>query len=315
MTDEKKHENKGFLKVAGTIGKKAKEMAASATKAVKDGSEKVVDKWEQYRSEQDRKKYRPVFKGDLNRENFSFPKVIRVVDYDKRTEAEVCSGAIGFEDCIENIKLLSIYTEALSILPIRFYPNATAGVYYVNPQNSETYIDIGDYFAYLKQERVAELRNIARLLGAKHFRVVIKEGNASEINTQYSSKNGWKVCQGIQRDIMQKTARDLSTSNSVSVADEFTFTDIRAPIRPQLTYFRDDSIVNSLIDMRMNEDNRGTLQSQTYSLQCSRSSGISIETATSLGTALKKLNYHTADTFISRASVENQSVFEYTIDF
>lgn len=64
------------------------------------------------------------------------------------------------------------------------------------------YIDIKDYFKYLKKVIIAELERIAQALGAKHFRVsILEESSASSIKKDkgevklgiYKNKAGVKV--------------------------------------------------------------------------------------------------------------------------
>lgn len=310
------NDKQGFIGFAGNMGKKAKEITASAAKAIKAGGETAIDKFGQYRTEQELKKMKPVFRDDLLADRFSMPPRIRIVDYDRRKESGVCANAIGFEDCIGNTKILTFYSEILAELPIRFYPNAVAGVYSVCPQDSGLYINLTEYFTYLKNERLVELRDIARSLGAKHFRVVMKESNSSSDSVKSSKQTGihlFKKGTGFQSGTGNSNSR--TESNGVTLADDLTFAESQEPIKPKLKYYKNDNNIQQLIEMRLNKDKRGTLTTQNYCLHCSATSCIDNETAKNLGVALKKLDYSMVDSFVSQAYAENQSVFEYTIEF
>ena len=50
------NDKQGFIGFAGNMGKKAKEITASAAKAIKTGGETAIDKFGQYRTEQELKK-------------------------------------------------------------------------------------------------------------------------------------------------------------------------------------------------------------------------------------------------------------------
>ena len=59
------NDKQGFIGFAGNMGKKAKVITASAAKAIKTGGETAIDKFGQYRTEQELKKMKPVFPDDL----------------------------------------------------------------------------------------------------------------------------------------------------------------------------------------------------------------------------------------------------------
>ncbi len=316
MANDNQTQKNGFLKFADKVGKKAKEMASTATKAVKDGSEIAIEKWDHYRAEQEIKKYKPVFLDDITSESFSLPRQIRIVDYDKRKESNVCADAIGFMDCVGTTKIMTVFSDAVPKLSIHFYPNTSPGVYTVNPCEPDLYINLTEYFSYLKKERIAELRNVARSLGAKRFCILLRDEDISSDNVHLSSKKDVHLFKdALGKKSFNECAQSNSTTNRVSIADELIFTEKQEPVKPKLKYYKNDINIRQLIEMRLNKDRRGELQIQHYSLQCSSSSGIDNETASNLGIALKKLNYCTVDTFVSQAYRENHSVFEYTIEF
>ena len=118
----------------------------------------------------------PVFKETLLEPTYKKPFLLRIVDYDKRLENEVCFGSVGFEDKMKKEDVLHLYSEYASNSDIVFYPYLEETIYCANPYKKDFYINLDYYFDYLEKAKVNELKAIAHALGAKHVKIsLIKE--------------------------------------------------------------------------------------------------------------------------------------------
>ena len=318
INDEKKKTIKdGFInftknvgETAKTVGEASKNVVANISDTVVENSTKLGEQINQYIDKQNLKKLAPIFEEDILKSDFVVPAIVQIVNYDKRMENRLCKRAVGFETKINNVKVLTIYSDYTDLINKRFYPQEVPGTYYVNPCIRDLYIDINDFFSYMKKVRVDELDSIAQMLGAKHFKIElqIQESN-SNITTAKTS--------GSLR--LLKTNADYATSNNtslnVSVAAESYYKGNTNPQKPELLYFKNDSSINSLIEMRTDPQRQNSLISKTYSIQYGKTSGITMEQTADIGAALKSLNCGMADEFTRNAQNECNTILQYTIDF
>lgn len=56
----------------------------------------------------------------------------------------------------------------------RFHLDKNGVLYYRDPYDDHLYINLEDYFGYLNEVRVNELKNVAHALGAKHVMIEYK---------------------------------------------------------------------------------------------------------------------------------------------
>ena len=307
MDEEKKGIGQGFRKLA----EKSRAVASAITTGIKEETGRLTDRWSQYKSEQDKRKYTPVFGDDLKNKCVSMPAIIQITDCDKRKTDVVCDGAIGYETSVNSVRILTVYREYAASLGVRFYPLLTSGVFYVNPCYPDLYLDIDEYFAYMKQVRVDELENVARLLGAKHFRIELKTKNKNAASAQTALSAG----AGRNKPLSVSGKQFSEEYTQVSVAAEISFSGSDVPKRPALVYFKDDTNINSLIEMRMDTENRNSIRSKTYSIQYGKTSGVKAELSADLNTAFGNIGCAGGGNFVKAVSEENQTILEYTIDF
>lgn len=335
MKKEFKVDNSKFKENIGnftkTIGKAAKEFAETAVLAadqnddgkfdfddissiaesvgqgVKKSVQFVKTSTEEKNKLFEQKTLQPIFAETLDDANFSMPKFVRIVERDKRyIESEVCQGSIGYNTEQKGLKMVNIFTDSVDIFGLSFYPDAESDFYYVNPVERDNYIALNEYFDYLKIARVNELRKLAQDLGAKYFKVTLKEeqSSLSEKKIKLHAKAG-AVADAAQEFVEKKYT-------SLGIAAESRFSG-HAPIQPQLKYLQRDPTVQNLIAMRM--DKNGEFLGDKLMIKMSKSSGMKETDAIKIDTVLKGLKCSGSTTVESQAKNEAKRYFEYEIEF
>lgn len=303
-----------FEKAYNFVGDAAKITVDFAGKGLKEAQKVFKDVSKNLSEEQSRKnieRYKPIFSKDVP---VSYPKMISIVDFDKRMGIKECEGAVGFEETINGIEILGIYKKEINKFGrIEYYPdkNPTASIYYVHPINNLQYIEITEYFSYLKEQRITELEYIAQELGAKHFKVEIMEETLSNI----VSKNKADVKIGAGKDkagISIEKGKGQKAYESIGIASELTWPG-REPREPKLNLWANNESIKNLIKQRLSSDNR--LQSKTFRLDYNTSSGIKEKEAAKIDGVLKTLKFQAAGSIQNEAKKESKRRLEYTIDF
>ncbi len=125
---------------------------------------------ERARRQADIDRLKPLFKETFKQPDFVMPKMICVDDIDKaHAESDVCKDSVGFKAVLNNVDVITLYSNQIDQFGLTFYPGPDNGVYYVDPCDKNHYILLEEYFSYMKKQLVAELNRIAQSLGAKHF--------------------------------------------------------------------------------------------------------------------------------------------------
>ena len=256
-------------------------------------------------------KYKPIFDNNIPA---AYPKMILIVDNDKRMKTKGCENAIGFEDNKNDVELLGIYHKDVNKFDgIEYYPNKkpTSSVYYVHPLNNKLYIELTEYFSYLKEQRITELEQIAQDLGAKHFKVEIKEETLSNV----SIKNKADAKLGVGKNkagVSVEKENAQKAYESIGIASELTYPG-KDPVEPKLELWEINESIKNLIKQRLSSDNR--LQSKTFRLAYNTSSGIKEREAAKIDGVLKSLKFSVGGSILNLAMNESKRIIEYTIDF
>lgn len=296
---------------ANDIGKATKDAMTVVSENVKDGSEQISQQIDKAIFDKDKKKLCPFFKENLLADGFVIPPMIRLVNYDKRKENRACEGSIGFIVNTKDLKVLNIYTEYSDLLGLIFYPHTQESVYYVDPCHPKLYINLDEYFSYLKKVRVDELKQIAQSLGAKHVKTSLKE-QKKDISSQ--NKNG-KV--HLFNKIGGNASCDKTNEvyNNINVEAEVNFSGNDNPVRPDIVYFKNESDIQALIEMRVNPTNQNKINSMTYVFNYINSSGIQVREAAKIDAALSSIKANGSSSVSSKALTESRTILEYSIEF
>ncbi len=304
------------------IAGKASEKAAVAADEVKSTAIKIKDdatakqteikaSLADKKREEDIKKYSPIFKEDVENGEILSERVIRIVNYDARLENETCKESIGFYEKSEDRKMPTIYSKYVSSLGLTLRPRQSDSVYISDPCVPGTYIEIDEYYNYMKEVRVNELTVLAQALGAKSVSIKLQNSTHSLFHKGISANAGVSSfsveCEKKESKKESKSLEIWSTTTfKTSIFDG-------SPILPELLYFRNESDISALIQMVL--VNKSKITTRTYSMKASSSSGVSLNEAASISGMLKKIKCKAGASFEKTAEKESNALLKYTIEF
>lgn len=260
----------------------------------------------------DIKKYSPIFKDDVANGELKHERFIRIVNYDSRLENETCKNSIGFYEKSEDRKLPTLYTKFVPALGLSFYPQMCESVFVADPCVSGKYIEIDEYFNYMKQVRVNELTVVAQALGAKSVTIELRHSSKSISRSSLDVKANADI--GLDGSAHRETKK--KSSKSMDIWAETTFKPTvfdGGPTTPELLYFRNESDISALIQMVI--DGKTKVTERKYSMKASSSSGVSLAEAASISGMLKKIKLNAGASFAKSAENESKAFLDYTILF
>ena len=322
MSDNNKKLNGIFSSVKTAAGK-VSEKAASAAEGIKSTAIQLKDDAKAKQAEHkiavaekkrqdDLINLAPIFKEDISNNELLNERVIRIVNYDARLENEVCKGSVGFYEKTDDRKMPTLYSKFVPEFGLSFYPQLSESVFIADPCIAGKYIEIDEYFNYMKQVRVNELTLVAQSLGAKSVTIELKSTTNSK--SLFSKSAQAKVGPILDADCKQQG--DNKSSNSIEIWAQTTFKTAiwnGGPTMPNLLYFRNESDISSLIQMVL--VNRSKVTERKYSMKASSSSGMSLNEAMSIAGTLKKVKCSAGASFAKSAENESTAFLEYTIRF
>lgn len=308
------------VKIAADI---VSEKAANTAEEVKNIAIKIKDNATAKQTERkeniaekkklkDIKKYSPIFKEDFINGDILTERFIRIVNYDSRLENETCKDSIGFYEKTDDRILPTLYIRNVHSLGLTFYPQLSESVFVADPCIPGKYIEIDEYYNYMKQVRVNELTVVAQALGAKSVTIELRN----------SSKSLFKSFGNLNINANAMTDGDAvvdSKNNKSRHIDIWAYTTFKtsifdgSPKIPELLYFRNESDISSLIQMVL--VNKSKIAERKYSMKASSSSGVSITEAASISATLKKIKCSAGAGFAKSAENESKAFLDYTIMF
>lgn len=283
--------------------------------AVKRGAQEVKERTDEKSRLAELKSLRPIFPTQedgavsLDDADFFMPKLIRIVERDKkRMESLVCQGSIGYCSDQKGLHVVNVFRDSVESFGLTFYPDCDSEFYYMDPSDRDSYISLDEYFAYLKTERISELKKIAQDLGAKHFKITYKEKCVSFTE----KKSTVKLNIGSIGSADAKHASRNEQFNAFNVVAEMTFPG-HAPVKPKIKYLQRDKNIQTLIAMRLDENS--PLLHEHFELEMSNSSGMKLDDAVKIDAVLKGLKFVGNATVASEVKNEARRYLEYDIDF
>ena len=253
----------------------------------------------------------PIFIQNLSDDDFFLPKMIQLADIDKKhASSSICQGSIGHETLVKDLRIVTVYTDQLSIWDLDFYPGENQGFYYVDPVDPKRYISVENFFDYLRQARISELQMIAQDLGATSFKVTIREQKKTK-SSKSRSLNLSGVISGVDLKAKGENQIERTALSDGEIAAQISF-EGHAPVQPTLRYYKNEPQIKALIEMRM-DNTYNAIKEQHLTLKCAHSSGITEKTAASLSGAMKSFSVNAS--FALNAQNEINQVFEYDIIF
>ncbi len=289
------------------------QLVSAAGQGIKSGTDALNKSIADSRLDKEHKTLRPVFAEELSDvfiDAGQLPNMIRVVERDKkRAESTVCEGSVGYRESIKGMDILCIYEDCSAQLPLHFHPIAEKGIFYADPRQQRLFVNLDDYFEYLKTGRVNELEMVAQKLGAKHFQITFRE------HQKFSMKKSGKAEMETPKFGDATASMDRMTNEyaSVEIAADIVFSGHDAPVVPELVYFKNESDIEKLIQMRTGgSENR--IRSKTLHFKCSKSTGIKEHEAAKIDAVLSHLKYTASESFTSEVQRENHTELEYKIE-
>ena len=290
--------------VAEKTGEQAKEIVADTGEKIKDLKDKA-----------EKMLFNPITLDEYRSANYNVPKLVRMLDKDTHEGLESCAGAIGYESTIAKMKVFEIIKKNASDLNIRFSPNKNGIIYYQNPYEQDMFLNIEDYFEFIKKKRVNELEMIANKLGAKHINVTIKEEKKSFVRLNAKKKNSLKgKVEGVNAGLDEEEKAELESKqfNILEIALDHNFTNPGNPERPDLVYFKGDPDIESLIDLQFGKN---PSKDKKYTLKFSQSSDINLDIAAGIDAVLDKLSLKSSASVKAEVEREKRLYFDYFIEF
>ncbi len=239
--ENKKEKNKeafnSFWQKAQSVGKQAAESAKN-----------LAEQTQQYIHDQQAKKYTPVTSGEYKSKSFKLPGIIEIVEDSANSEFINCSESIGWIERHDETEVLHMYTYFVKKSGIDFVPAPQCdNVYCADNFTAKRFINSNCVFSKATEEKLAELKNIAYLLGAKRCSIEVMESDAT-INSQ-SGKFGVGKQLGIEANSTNKLGK-MQSGKIVA-----TFAGHNEPKSTTLKWFSYDENIKHLIDMRCSDAN------------------------------------------------------------
>lgn len=296
-------------------------LAEKASQGVKQGAAILDKAITDSRLERERRTLRPFFPHDtlpfssVNRsyqasDTDGIYNMIRIVERDKkREESVVCKGSIGYWTRAKSLDILNIYEDVAKTIGINYHPALARAVYYIDPYQENLYVNLDEYFNYLKKARVSELEMVASELGAKKVSITLKEWKSTLMAKSMKLKAKVTDLPGID---FKGSIQGTGLVN-MEIATNLTFSGHDTPRVPKLLYFKGESDIEQLIKLRINPEKKNQLISKTYSLEYHKSSALTTDTATRIGEALSSLKID--NTIHIEAQRQSRTILEYHIEF
>lgn len=319
-------ENNRMNKFLGTM----KSAADKVSKKTAVATEEIKNKATQFKSEiatkqaenkviamekkkaDDFKKFAPIFERDISEDELLTERVIRIVNYDARLENEVCKNSVGFYEISADRKMPTFYTKFAQKLGLTFYPQLSESVFIADPCIAGKYIEIDEYYNYMKQARVNELTIVAQALNAKSISIKLKATEKSKSKTSIAANANIASLVNANGNVDNNSKDSKSVEIWASTTFKAAFWN-GGPVMPQLLYFRNESDINALIQMVLTSKSK--LTERTYSMKASSSSGMTKNEALSIASVIKHLKCNIGANFSKCAENESDAVIEYTIKF
>ena len=263
-----------FLHKASNVGKKAID-------EIQKGAKNASEQRKKQQHEQRLKKYNPLFPEEFKSPEYAIPNLIKIVDDAVRRDIDVCEGAIGWTENVNDVEVLHLYDEFVKESGITFVPAVKIdAVYCVDSFERTLFINAEAAFEKTINEKLAELEHVAYSLGAKSCSVEIAEidTKVDYLSMAIAAKNP-NVALSAEGHSMSRAKRAQSGKN-VSLFEGHS-----NPQPPTLKWFANDENILGLINMRCAGEN--AIRSKILEIKCSSAITMSRKTACAVDKLLK----------------------------
>ncbi len=257
-------------------------------------------------------RYRPVTKETYQSPSFYLPNMIRIVDGNERRGIDACRDAIGWLDTVKGTQIFNLYREAIGDSELSFYPKPSLySKYYIDAFDRSRFVDLDSYFATMQQDKMAELRRIAFMLGAKRCKLEVTEyeetrrGHQVKGNAKAGKKGSARI-NGSLSDLTKNEKKILFTQE---------FEGDMVPQRPELHWYAHDSDILLLIETRCGGEDKNKAKSYRVELKSETTMTMSVSLAMAIDEACSKLNIRANSSLTSQAKRELRQSFVFEVEF
>ena len=291
------------------------QVATNVAENVQKSAKEFSEKSKQDNYERRLKKYNPLFPEKYHSAEFNLPNMIVIVDDAIRRDIDVCEGAIGWLSNQKGMEVLHLYDEYINESGIQFVPAPICdAAYYVDRFDRKRFIQTECIFTKAHEERMAELKNIAYMLGAKYCSIEITE-STSNLESKKQSAEVKVGVKGLnissQESAEQSSSYQGYASRSGKIEANWFGSDEAQ--RPELKWFMHDDTIKRLIDMRCSDVN--AIQSETLILEGTSSATMSKKTACAIDNAVGRIGVSGKANMEGQASKEERSKLIYRVEF
>lgn len=297
-----------------TASETAAAVGSKAVVAASTGASKIASNAQKKRHESRLARYSPVFPDEFFKPDYDLPNLIVIADGDERKGIDVCEGAIGWLTKHDGMEILHLYEEAVPTSGLNFYPAARLNAaYFIESLDGDRFLDLDSYHEIVQKEKMTELKNVARSLGAKECYLETFEEDRSSSSARKSV--GASVKHPVAGEVGSKADQEMQTQSfqSRSIVFEQTFEGSDNPKAPNLNYFKNDTEILSLIESRISKDNR--TNNYSLKLDSTSSSAMTMTTAAKIDGGLKAAKVKTTSSFTNAAEQESKRKLIFHVRF
>ncbi|MGN0037746.1 MAG: hypothetical protein ACI36Y_01220 [Coriobacteriales bacterium] len=234
--------------------------------------------------------------------------MVIIADEDERKGVDVCEGACGWLSTHKSLEVLHLYDEFVDESGLRFVPFPSCDTaYYSHPFDRELFVNIASYMDVMQKDKMAELKQVAHKLGAKHCRLEAYEEEKTvhfgKLGASRSVKIPIEETAVKVNEAADVEARMMSLRRRGVLFDQ-TFEGSSNPVRPELRWFAHDSEIKNLVDMRCSDSGNAT-KTYTVKIECKNVATMSVAAAEKVDAALGKLGGKA--NFSLKGEVQNES--------
>ena len=299
---------KPVVELAGKAGKKVERFAQDAGEMANRIMLNAKDRVHDAQIKVDTAKYRPIFE-PINLDDFG---MVYIGEKDKkRSESEACDNSLGhYETIKKGLTVLNIYKKNAIKFPFEYYPNKGYGFYYISPINSNKLIKLEDYFEYVKDQKVAELHDIAYKIGASYVEIKYKEEKKTFISKNYDFKARFKVDSKNEVNAEQKHRKTENDYSDFSVLDCAHYHN-QIPTHPELNFFAGDKKIETLIEAAL----RGEADDRHITIKYNSTKTIDKDTAIKIDVTLKQYKAEGNCSITSEVERESRTELDFYVEF
>lgn len=294
--------------VGQQLGETAQELGSKASKATKAAQDNIQEGLKEMKLKQ----LNPIFEEDYQNPDFRMPKLVHIVDYDKKHDDPLCNGSFGWIDTVKGIEVLNVYHAQIEKLGLNFMPYVSSEeLYYVNTMQLNCFVNLSNYFGEVQQEKFAELERVAYKLGAKSYSIEVEE-EALELHTGEAKRNMSLKLPGKKADASENSSYQEKRWNKIGATVQSSFDEPAEPSVPELVWFRNDGTLKNLIEMRCSG---AKLSKRVLEFNYASTSTISKEMAGKLDAAIKAMGAKGNFSISSQVEQEMRKKLVFEIEF